>query len=251
VAIWQQQHESGTPDVRRVGFAFSDRFGGVSKHPYGDLNVGGHVGDDPEAVAENRRAAAAELGFHDAERVVYMNQVHGADVAYATMPWQGRAPDVDALVTDTAGLCLAVLVADCVPVLLADATAGVVAAAHAGRPGMKAGVVQAAVDRMCDLGADPGRIVAVTGPAVCGLCYEVPEEMRADVSERVPAAHCETRQGTPGLDVPEGVWSQLAVAGIDLAASTRLRVCTQESPDHYSFRRDGTTGRFAGFVWFH
>ena len=248
MAIWQ--HSGGSADGRRVGFAFSDRFGGVSKHPYGDLNLGGHVGDDPEAVAENRRSVAAGLGFPDAERVVYMNQVHGADVAYAAMPWQGRAPDVDALVTDTAGLGLAVLVADCVPVLLADATAGVVAAAHAGRPGMKAGVVQATVDRMCDLGAEPARIVAVTGPSVCGLCYEVPDAMRADVSERVPAAFCQTRQGTAGLDVPEGVWSQLAAAGVDLGESVRSRVCTQESPEHYSFRRDGTTGRFAGFVWF-
>jgi YfiH family protein len=246
MAIWQ--HSTTADGDRRVGFAFSDRFGGVSKHPYGDLNLGGHVGDDPEAVAENRRAVAAGLGF-DPERVVYMNQVHGADVAYATMPWQGRAPDVDALVTDTAGLCLAVLVADCVPVLLADATAGVVAAAHAGRPGMKAGVVQATIDRMRDLGAEPGRIVAITGPSVCGLCYEVPEEMRADVSARVPAAYCETRQGTPGLDVPAGVWSQLAAAGVDIESSVRVRVCSQESPEHYSFRRDGTTGRFAGFVW--
>jgi YfiH family protein len=249
MAIWQRS--STNAEGRRIGYAFSDRLGGVSKPPYGELNLGGHVGDDPEAVAENRRAVAFELGFPDPERVVYMNQVHGADVAYAAIPWQGRAPDVDALVTDTAGLCLAVLVADCVPVLFADATAGVVAAAHAGRPGMKAGVVQATLDRMCDLGAEPGRIVVATGPSVCGLCYEVPEEMRADVAERVPAAHCETRQGTPGLDVPEGVWSQLTAAGIDLESSTRLRVCTQESPDHYSFRRDGTTGRFAGFVWFH
>ena len=245
MAIWQH---STTEQGARAGFAFSDRFGGVSKHPYGELNLGGHVGDDPEAVAENRRTVAAGLGF-EPERVVYMNQVHGADVAYVSMPWQGRAPDVDALVTDTAGLCLAVLVADCVPVLLADATAGVVGAAHAGRPGMKAGVVQATIDRMRDLGAAPERIVAVTGPSVCGLCYEVPEAMRADVSARVPAAHCETREGTPGLDVPEGVWSQLTAAGVDLANSVRVQTCSKESVDHYSFRREGTTGRFAGFVW--
>jgi YfiH family protein len=245
MAIWQH---STSADGRAVGFAFSDRFGGVSKHPYGELNLGGHVGDDPDAVAENRRTVAAGLGF-EPDRVVYMNQVHGADVAYASMPWQGRAPDVDALVTDTAGLCLAVLVADCVPVLLADATAGVIAAAHAGRPGMRAGVIAAVIDGMRDRGAEPERIVAVTGPSVCGLCYEVPAEMRDDVAARVPAAYCQTRTGTAGLDVPEGVWSQLVAAGIDIDASVRVRVCSQESPDHYSFRRDGTTGRFAGFVW--
>jgi YfiH family protein len=247
VAIWQ--HSTAGPEGRTVRFAFSDRWDGVSKPPYGELNLGGHVGDDPDAVAENRRAVAGALGFPEAGQVVYMNQVHGADVEYVAMPWQGRAPDVDALVTDRAGLGLAVLVADCVPVLLADPAAGVVAAAHAGRPGLRAGVVPATLERMMSLGADPARIVAVTGPSVCGLCYEVPEEMRADVAERVPASFAETRQGTPALDVPAGVWSQLREAGIDTDRSVRLPVCTQESPEYFSFRRDGTTGRFAGFVW--
>jgi copper oxidase (laccase) domain-containing protein len=109
--------------------------------------------------------------------------------------------------------------------------------------------VPATVERMLALGAVPERIVAVTGPSVCGLCYEVPERMRADVAEKVPASYAVTRQGTPGLDVAEGVWSQLEAAGIDLKESVRLRVCTQESADYYSFRGEGTTGRFAGFVW--
>jgi YfiH family protein len=248
VAIWQ--HRTAGPDGRTVSFAFSDRWDGVSKPPYGELNLGGHVGDDPDAVAENRRAVSEALGFPEAARVVYMNQVHGADAAYAAMPWQGRAPYVDALVTDRPDLGLAVLVADCVPVLLADPEAGVVAAAHAGRPGLKAGVVPAVLEHMRERGAEPSRIVAVTGPSVCGLCYEVPEDMRADVAAQVPAAFAETRQGTPALDVAEGVWAQLAEAGIDVERSVRLRVCTQETPEYFSFRRDGTTGRFAGFVWF-
>ena len=171
---------------------------GSPRLPYTATNLGGHVGDDPEAVAANRSLVAFELGFTDPGNVVYMNQIHGADVAYAAAQWQGRAPDVDALVTDRRHLALAVLVADCVPVLLADAQAGVVAGAHAGRPGMKAGVVPAAIERMVALGAAAERIVAVTGPSVCGLCYEVPERMRADVAEKVPASYAVTRQGTPG-----------------------------------------------------
>jgi copper oxidase (laccase) domain-containing protein len=114
---------------------------------------------------------------------------------------------------------------------------------------MKAGVVPATIERMVGLGAAVERIGAVTGPSVCGLCDEVPERMRADVAEKVPASYTVTRQGTPGLDVAEGVWAQLEAAGIDLKASVRLRICTQESEDYYSFRGEGTTGRFAGFVW--
>jgi polyphenol oxidase len=231
----------------RVHFAFSDREGGASGEPYGSLNLGDHVGDDPGAVARNRDLAAARLAV-DPHRVLYMKQVHGAGVAVARGPWPGAVPEVDATVTDRAGVVLAVLVADCTPVLLADPVAGVVAAAHAGRPGMAAGVVPATVRAMRDLGADPARMLAFTGPAVCGACYEVPDAMRAEVAAAVPASWATTRRGTPAVDVPGGVWSQLEAEGITRGG--RSEICAMESPAHYSFRREGVTGRFAGFVWF-
>ncbi|MFE0328481.1 peptidoglycan editing factor PgeF [Streptomyces sp. NPDC058960] len=228
-------------------FAFTDRWGGVSTAPYEELNLGGAVGDDPEAVRTNRELAAKSLGL-DPARVVWMNQVHGADVAVVDAPWgENPVPEVDAIVTARRGLALAVLTADCTPVLLADPVAGLVAAAHAGRPGMVAGVVPAAVRAMMELGADPSRIVARTGPAVCGRCYEVPEAMRAEVSAVEPAAHAETSWGTPAVDVTAGVHAQLDRLGVrDRAQSP---VCTLESHDHFSYRRDRTTGRLAGYVW--
>ncbi|MEV6740545.1 peptidoglycan editing factor PgeF [Streptomyces sp. NPDC051104] len=228
-------------------FAFTDRWGGVSAAPYEELNLGGAVGDDPEAVRTNRELAAKSLGL-DPARVVWMNQVHGADVAVVDAPWgENPVPEVDAIVTARRGLALAVLTADCTPVLLADPVAGIVAAAHAGRPGMVAGVVPAAVRAMMELGADPSRIVARTGPAVCGRCYEVPEAMRAEVSAVEPAAHAETSWGTPAVDVTAGVHAQLDRLGVrDRAQSP---VCTLESHDHFSYRRDRTTGRLAGYVW--
>jgi YfiH family protein len=179
-----------------------------------------------------------------------MNQVHGADVAVVDGPWESgtaELPAVDALVTTRRGLALAVLTADCVPVLLADPVAGVAAAAHAGRPGMVAGVVPAAVRAMTALGADPARITARTGPAVCGRCYEVPEAMRAEVAAVEPAAHAETSWGTPALDVAAGVHAQLERLGVH--DRVRSPVCTRESQDHFSYRRDRTTGRLAGYVW--
>ena len=228
-------------------FAFTDRWGGVSAAPYEELNLGGAVGDDPDAVRTNRELAAKSLGL-DPVRVVWMNQVHGADVAVVDEPWGEKpVPEVDAIVTSRRGLALAVLTADCTPVLLADPVAGIVAAAHAGRPGMIAGVVPAAVRAMMELGAEPSRIVARTGPAVCGRCYEVPEAMRAEVSAVEPAAHAETSWGTPAVDVTAGVHAQLERLGVrDRAQSP---VCTLESGDHFSYRRDRTTGRLAGYVW--
>ncbi|MFJ3288143.1 peptidoglycan editing factor PgeF [Streptomyces sp. NPDC086669] len=233
--------------VSGAHFAFTDRWGGVSAAPYEELNLGGAVGDDPEAVRANREIAAKSLGLGP-DGVVWMNQVHGTDVAVVDGPWgDAPVPEVDAIVTARHGLALAVLTADCVPVLLADPVAGVAAAAHAGRPGMVAGVVPAAVRAMTSLGADPARIVARTGPTVCGRCYEVPGEMRAEVAAVEPAAHAETSWGTPAVDVAAGVHAQLARLGV--RDREQSPVCTRESVDHFSYRRDRTTGRLAGYVW--
>ncbi|WP_424887882.1 peptidoglycan editing factor PgeF [Streptomyces sp. XH2] len=236
-----EKHASG------AHFAFTDRWGGVSAAPFDELNLGGAVGDDPAAVRANRERAAVSLGLDPAD-VVWMNQVHGRDVAVVDGPWQsGEVPAVDGVVTARRGLALAVLTADCTPVLLADPVAGVVGAAHAGRPGLVAGVVPATVEKMITLGADPARIVARTGPAVCGRCYEVPEEMRAEVAAVVPEAWATTRQGTPAVDVTAGVRAQLARLGVMMSGQSHI--CTLESADHFSYRRERTTGRLASYVW--
>jgi YfiH family protein len=238
---------SGTSTVSGAHFAFTDRWGGVSAVPYEELNLGGAVGDDPDAVRTNRELAAKSLGL-DPDRVVWMNQVHGPDVAVVDGPWgSSDVPSVDAIVTARRGLALAVLTADCTPVLLADPVAGIAGAAHAGRPGMVVGVVPAAVRAMVELGADPARIVARTGPAVCGRCYEVPEDMRADVAAVEPAAYAETSWGTPAVDVTAGVHAQLDRLGV--RDREQSPVCTRESGDHFSYRRDRTTGRLASYVW--
>ncbi|MFG2832198.1 peptidoglycan editing factor PgeF [Streptomyces sp. NPDC048434] len=239
--IGQQHHESG------AHFAFTDRWGGVSAAPYEQLNLGGAVGDDPQAVRANRARVATELGL-DPAAVVWMNQVHGRDVAVVDGPWHGtEIPGVDAVVTDRRGLALAVLTADCTPVLLADPVAGIAGAAHAGRPGLVAGVVPAVVETMVKRGAVPARIVAYTGPAICGRCYEVPEAMRSDVAAVVPEARATTSWGTPAVDVTAGVRAQLAAAGVPVREDSHI--CTRESADHFSYRRDRTTGRLASYVW--
>ncbi|UNZ19791.1 peptidoglycan editing factor PgeF [Streptomyces sp. 891-h] len=237
---------AGQETVSGAHFAFTDRWGGVSAAPYEELNLGGAVGDDPEAVRANRERAARALGLSPDE-VVWMHQVHGRDVAVVDRPFGAEAPPVDGVVTARRGLALAVLTADCTPVLLADPVAGVAGAAHAGRPGVLAGVVGATVAKMAALGAEPERIIARTGPAVCGACYEVPEQMRAEVAAAVPEAYATTRQGTPAVDMAAGVRAQLARAGV--TQCDQSPVCTLESDDHFSYRRDKTTGRLASYVW--
>lgn len=229
-------------------FASTDRWGGVSAAPRATLNLGGAVGDDPAAVRQNRALAAGALGL-DPARVVWMNQVHGRDVAVVERPWTGPGDPVDGVVTARRGLALAVLTADCTPVLLADPVAGVAGAAHAGRPGLAAGVVPATLAAMTRLGADPARVEARTGPTVCGRCYEVPAALRDEVAAVVPEAYATTSWGTPALDLVAGVRAQLAAAGVTTLAQSG--VCTRESADHFSYRRAGgeATGRLASYVW--
>lgn len=218
-------------------------------------NLALHVGDDPAAVRRRRETLeeAAGLGSRGFR---FMNQVHGSEVAViaadasggpAAIPGEpaATAPTADAMVST--GEPLAVMVADCVPIVLVgeSGTAGpVLGVVHAGRPGLAAGVVPAALARMRAVGAVD--IGAWIGPSICGKCYEVPEGMRADVAAIVPAAWCTTAQGTPGLDLPAGVRSQLESEGV---AVEYAGGCTREDGELYSYRRNNNTGRFAGLVW--
>ena len=186
--------------------AVTDRSSGVSTGRWSGLNLGSHVDDAPDAVAENRRRLADRLG----RPVVYMDQCHGAEVAVVDgVP--GAPPSCDALVTRSTEVALAVLVADCVPVLLAG-RAGVVAAVHAGRPGLVAGVVPRTLEVMRDLGA--GEVDAVVGPSVCGRCYEVPAAMRDAAAAVQPVSATVSWTGTPAIDVAAGVVAQLRDGGV-------------------------------------
>ena len=237
-----------------VDVAFTDRHGGTSGGPFASLNLAepgsdaaGSTDEERDAVRRNVEIVAAAFtgsdGSGGAPSVVRMRQVHGADVHLVTAA--SATPTGDALVTREPGTVLMVRVADCVPVLLADPEAGVVAAVHAGRPGMVAGVVPAAVAAMRSAGASD--LHAWVGPHVCGACYEVPEEMRAEASAAVPEAYAETSWGTPALDIGAGVRAQLAAAGVVTVDASR---CTIEDEDLYSYRRQGkASGRLAGLVW--
>jgi YfiH family protein len=222
------------------------RAGGKSKPPYDTFNLGGHVGDDAQAVQANRERLAAELGLAP-ERLAWMEQVHGRTVTVVDGPQDGPQEATDALVTATPGLALVALVADCVPVLLGDPVAGVVAAVHAGRVGARVGVLPAALRAMQELGAEPGRTDALLGPAICGDCYEVPLPMADDVEQHLPGSKAKSRRGTPSLDLRAGLWEQLAAAGVGrIGVDPR---CTFEDDTLFSHRRQGTTGRLAAVTW--
>ncbi len=223
---------------------FTSRAGGASPSPYDSFNLGDHVGDDPDAVTANRERLARILGLDD---IVWMEQIHSRTVTVVDGPRPSPVEATDALVTTERGLALGVLVADCVPVLLADHVHGVVAAVHAGRMGARNGIVPRTVEKMTDLGAEPGAIQAVLGPAASGRHYEVPAEMAADVENHLPGSRTRTEKGTVGLDIRAGLVRQLMGLGVtNIEADPR---CTIEDENFFSYRREGTTGRQAGLVW--
>lgn len=232
-----------SPRIRRV---VTTRAGGVSAPPFDSFNLGDHVGDDPAAVAANRRRLAAAIGL-PADHVVWMNQVHGDRVEFVDAPRPDSLDDTDALVTATPRLALAVVTADCVPVLLADSRAGVVGAAHAGRMGAAAGVALRTLEAMLERGARVEDVSVLLGPAVSGPNYEVPEEMAADVERRLPGSRTRSRQGTPALDLRAGLFRQLTDAGVR-AIEVDPR-CTVDDQALFSHRRGAPTGRLASVVW--
>lgn len=177
-------------DELSVNVAVTTRHGGVSEGPYRSLNLALHVGDDPAAVADNRRRAATALGAA-MDDLVFATQVHGNKAVVVSAADRGRGvavptdavPECDALVTADPGPVLVILVADCVPIVLLDPSAGVLAAVHAGWRGTAARTLEAALEAMRHLGAEPRRIVAGIGPAASPRTYEVGSEVAAALGE--------------------------------------------------------------------
>ncbi len=229
-------------EVDGARVAFTDRHGGVSAPPYDTANLGFATGDDPDAVSENRRRAAHALGdAPDARGWAWVRQVHGARVVEVDAP--GSGGDADALVTAGTDVSLVVLAADCAPIaLIAN---GAVAAVHCGWRGLVTGVLEAATRVVRE--RSRGSVRAVIGPCISPAHYEFGAEELEQVRRRLgTAVEGRTDSGGLALDLRAGVGAALASAGVD--DRTDVDVCTYASPDYFSHRRDGVTGRQALIV---
>ena len=226
---------------------FTDRHGGTSRAPYDSANLAYHVGDDRAAVDENRARAADALAISDPAGWAEVRQVHGSVVVRAQQNRAGTtapAPaDADALVTTAAHVPLVIFTADCAPLALVADDA--VAAVHAGWAGLFAGVVERAVAALREASAGPMR--AVLGPCIHAERYEFGNDLLARLVDRFgPTVAGRTTTGTPALDIPAAVRAALAASDVDDLDD--VDVCTAASSDHFSYRRDGVTGRQAMFV---
>ena len=226
----------------------SERAGGVSAAPWDTLNLGDHVGDDPLAVAENRRRHAVQLGA----RPVFLKQVHGRGVVRV----DAGAPDgaeADACWTDERGIACTMMVADCLPVLVCDRAGRFVGAAHCGWRGLAGGVLEALHAAMAAGGA--GELSAWLGPCIGPAAFEVGPEVRAAFVCDDAAADALFRphvQGKYLADLPGLARTRLAALGVRAIHGNdgSAAWCTVSNPSRFfSHRRDRVSGRFAASIW--
>lgn len=223
-----------------IAHGFFTRVGGVSEGIYASLNCGLGSGDERARVRENRRRVAEHLGAKEAQ-LVTCHQVHSSDAHVVTKPWRPETnPKVDALVTATPGLAIAVLAADCAPVLFADPDARVVGAAHAGWRGALSGILEATVLAMERLGARRERMRAALGPCIGPASYEVGEEFVAAFTDHDAAntrffARTEP-SARPRFDLPGYVLHRLSLFG--LGHTENATRCTYQGEQLlFSYRR--------------
>jgi YfiH family protein len=236
-----------------VRHAVLTRLGGVSRAPFESLNMGSSVGDDPAAVAENRRRAFALFG-RTPESVLELHQVHSTRVLLAARRRAGEPlPQADGVVTDEPAFTLCMRFADCVPILLYDPVRRAAGMAHAGWKGTIAGVAASAVEAMrTHFGSRPEDILAGIGPSIGPDHYTVGGE----VLDELQSAFGDKAEGwliRRGDEKRLNLWAvnqdtlrQSGVNNIELAG-----VCTAcHTEDWFSHRAEhGRTGRFAALMW--
>lgn len=232
------------PASARVRACCTTRTGGVSRPPYHTLNLGDHVGDDPQAVAENRTRLVQALGLPGMPR--WLNQVHGCNVVNAAEVQPGCGADV--AYTDRSGVACAVLTADCLPVLLCNRQGTRVAAVHAGWRGLAAGAIEAGSDTLEAEGRD---MLAWLGPAIGPEAFEVGEEVREVFIRHDSTAERAFRPSPAGrwlADIYELARQRLAARGVTAVYGGQW--CTHsDAKRFFSYRRDGVTGRMASLIW--
>lgn len=240
------------PAPAQVRSLVTTRHGGGSGGPYEGLNLGDHVGDDPDRVAANR-AYLGHLACLPADPV-WMKQVHGITCLDISAPtgYPDGIPAADAAVSFRPGRVCAVLTADCLPVMLCDQAGSVVGVAHAGWRGLLAGVLENTVQTM---GCPAAQLMAWLGPAIGPAAFEVGGEVRDAFLAEDQASQAAFQPFRANLN--DGKWScdlyQLARLRLTRAGVGRIfggGLCTfADAERFYSYRRDGATGRMASLIW--
>jgi len=250
-----------------VVYGCTTRAGGVSTGPWGTLNLAMHVGDEPQAVLENRRRLARGLP----REPFWLDQVHGTavvevvDTGYiplgvaqageggaSTLCTDATVPRADAAVTTQAGVVLAIMTADCLPVVIADIDGRALGVAHAGWRGLAAGVLEATLGALRASLPDARGWRVWIGPAISQSCFEVGEDVRSAFVDTLPAtAACFLAGKQPGkwyADLAGLACHHLETMGVYAIELSGLCTYTRRDLFH-SYRRSATTGRMVTVAW--
>lgn len=243
---------------RGITHFVSTRGGGFSKHPYESLNLGLHVRDDPGSVLKNRERLVATIGI-PLSSFTFAGQIHSGNVTVVTEALRGTGSvdhkeairATDAMVTDVPGICLVILIADCVPMLFFDPVRNAIGVAHAGWKGTLEYIASKTVRAMeAAFGCAAGDIIVGMGPSIGPCCYEVGPEVIGQIKSRLPAGKNyivnESPEGKGYLDLWKVNVNQLLEAGIIRENIEVAMQCTRHNSDlFFSYRHEqGETGRF-------
>ena len=247
---------------KEIKHFLSVRTGGFSKAPYCSLNLGFHVGDDPEKVLKNRRRLAAAIGI-PLNQFTIAEQVHSGNVRIISDETRGRGSKdyenaikgADAMVTNKADICLVILVADCVPILFFDPVQRAIGVAHAGWRGTLKCIAQNTVKTLeTAFGSSPRDIVVGIGPSIGPCCYSVGPEVISQFENIFPTKKeiivNKSDDGTSYVDLWLANIDQLLQSGIERNNIELVEICTRDNSDRFfSYRqRNGDTGRFGAGI---
>lgn len=246
---------------KNVRHFVSTRLGGMSVGAYKSLNLGLHVGDDPQRVRENRKLLADKLHI-PLDSFVMSKQIHGGSVTVVSqeldeksLEGNSKVVTADAMITNLSHICLAVLVADCAPILFLDPINRAIGVAHAGWRGTVERVTQNTVERLKkEFGSLPSNLLVGIGPCIGPCCYEVGLEVVARVDKeffnRNDYIDRSSRNGRDYFNLWQANKSQLLQVGIPEKNIEVAQVCTHCHKDHFfSERYQGEkTGRFGAGI---
>ena len=248
-------------EIPNLHHAITQRHAGVSHAPFSSLNLGLHVGDDENAVHQNRAIVAHELHY-DAHDCIFAQQTHGTNSHVVTPADRGRGahdfadalPDCDAMIVSVPNVPTMILVADCAPLLLVDTRLQVLAAVHAGWRGASAGIARQTIAKMrAEFGCRTEDLRVGIGPCLCVECLEIGAEVAAQVLAQGNASTCIVRAGyeKPHLALRKLLIDDLARVQVLAGQIEALDVCPRcANDDYFSYRgAGGTTGRFGLVTW--
>lgn len=197
-------------------------------------------GPDPVGEVMARWTGLQEELSAQARRMVIGRQVHGSNVLTHRGGWEGllRTGEADGHLAAERGIVLTVSVADCVPIFIAHPS-GIVALLHSGWRGTIARIIDAGISAYARLGIPPDELKVHLGPAICGRCYEVSAEVRAQLTGQ-PV----NRPGN--VDIRSLIAEHAKEIGVtDVSVSSD---CTRCDNDRYFSHRAGDTGRQLGVI---